>query len=99
VNSNEEQNIIEKDFSESWDEIETFYAKLSMKSDQFKLLCKLISELRKKGYDEQLRAGSSIARFILSRSREWGLRREQPRVQIDAWQNGRMTLWYREGDY
>src|SRR6266851_9835805 len=42
----------------------------------------LIAEMRKQGYDRQLRAGSSLSSLVLSRSREFGLRPDQAMLRI-----------------
>jgi len=39
-----------------------------------------IAQLRQAGYDRKLRAGQSLEVFIVSRSRDHGLRPDQPRI-------------------
>lgn len=63
------------EFIESWNSIENFYEQING-SFTTKVL-ELIKELRKKGFDERLRAGQSLDTFLLSRSRRHGLTQEQ----------------------
>jgi hypothetical protein len=94
MSTNDEQSIIEKEFAASWDNPETFFGRFNQTK-----VCDLIADLKERGYNKQLRAGTSVARFILSRSREWRLRREQPRLMITGNGKGGMIMEYREGDY
>jgi hypothetical protein len=57
----------------------------------------LIASLRQQGYDRQFRAGQSMDALVLSRSREHGLRSEQPRVGVVLNPQGGMTVTYYGG--
>jgi hypothetical protein len=61
----------ERSFFSSWDVVESFMSRGGFYCD-FEPLCDLIEEMRGKGYDRTLRAGSSLSVLVLSRSREWG---------------------------
>ncbi len=56
----------------------------------------LIAELRQRGYDRRLRAGQSLGRFVLSRSREHGLRPAQATLIIALGMTGEMRVQYWE---
>ena len=56
----------------------------------------LIADLRKRGYDRKLRAGQSMYTFMLSHSREWGLRDEHAYMAFDLDESGGMKVKYRE---
>jgi hypothetical protein len=88
----------EEEFVRSWLQIELFYKDMlaiPLSSWHWlKPLVSLIGELKQKGYDTQFRAGHSIYYFILSRSREHGLRADQHFLQIEPGQNGGMMLDY-----
>ncbi|HVU14778.1 MAG TPA: hypothetical protein VHD90_26060 [Phototrophicaceae bacterium] len=56
----------------------------------------LMRELRQRGYDRQFRAGQSLWRFILSRSRQHGLRPDQPLLIFDLQREGSMFVGYHE---
>jgi hypothetical protein len=100
MSTDDEQSIIEKEFAASWDRPEDFFARVAQITDEgLQVVYDLIVDLKGRGYDKQLRAGTSLFSFILSRSREWGLRREQPRVIIGLKEDGGMAIKYREGDY
>ena len=57
-----DQALIEKEFTASWDHIEEFYTKFFTRPgwEWLKPILNLITELRKRGYDKQLRAGQSL---------------------------------------
>jgi len=92
----DEQQAIEQDFLVSWDYIErhfTFY----MSFEGWEWLSPIhhfIAQLRERGYDKQLRAGQSLLLFILSRSRQHGLRSEQACLFVELLREGGMTVYY-----
>ena len=81
---------IEQEFISSWVRIEMFYAKGNFV--QKGNILNMISQMRQHGYDKTLRAGQGMYDFILSRSKQHGLRLEQPRIVFNftdwhyAWQ-------------
>ena len=68
---------IEGDFILSWDHMEEWYGEWSNTPSTPKVL-ELIAQMRKRGYDRTLRAGQSTYTFMVSRSRQHGLREDQP---------------------
>lgn len=95
-----EQQEIEKEFSYSWDRIEIFYTDFITNYPGWEWLQPihgLIAELRKQGYDKQLRAGQGLFNFILSRSRKHGLRHGQACLEIHLHSKGGMLVSYFEG--
>ena len=84
VEPEQDQRPIEQQFVESWDEIESFYNDIAFRDgwSELKPIFGLISELRSRGYDRQLRAGQSLVTFILSRSKAHGLRDDQAFLHI-----------------
>jgi hypothetical protein len=70
---------LENEFIESWNHIKpsSTYIFLGKPPDLQEEILDFIIELRAKGYDKLLRAGSSVDRLVLSRSRRHGLRPEQ----------------------
>ncbi|MEQ8675276.1 MAG: LacI family DNA-binding transcriptional regulator [Aggregatilineales bacterium] len=76
------------DFSLSWDKIVSFYEHLTTTSGWQSMtpILDMISEMREREYDKKLRAGQSLATFILSRSRNWGLQPHvlQPTIRFNA---------------
>jgi hypothetical protein len=99
--SNEEQHEIEAEFIASWDGIELFY-----NPDAFvnrwtwmRNIHPLIKSFRARGYDRHLRAGTSLFRMMLSRSREYGLRRSQPFLAFDMLEgDGMIVTFVTEGN-
>ncbi len=71
---------IEGENIRSWDEIEVFFSKWSSDYLPVTEILEFIAQMRKRGYDRTLRAGQSLALFIVSRSRRHGLREDQPRI-------------------
>jgi len=68
---------VEGEFLVSWDSTEEFYkGKLSLGPKGRRL----ITDMRKAGYDKVLRAGTSMWTLMLSRSRRHGLRNDQPSI-------------------
>jgi hypothetical protein len=80
--SDEAQKELEAAFLRSWDGMEGYFDGMILYSGwgHMKYMLTLIRLLRERGYDRQLRAGQSMASFILSRSLEHGLREGQPRL-------------------
>jgi len=89
-----EQKVIEEEFSQSWGWMEQYFANLSSKEDWdwIKPICGLIGELRRQGYDRQFRAGQSMYLFVLSRSRHHGLRRGMSYIKFEAIRGGHMGI-------
>ncbi|MBO9563625.1 MAG: hypothetical protein J7621_12665 [Niastella sp.] len=69
------------EFFIGWDHVEDFYKNvLPEKVDE---ILSLIKEIRARGFDKTLRAGTSLYSLILSRSRRYGLRPEQKCVRFE----------------
>jgi hypothetical protein len=77
----DEQKRIEADFMLSWDQMEIFFGDDDM--PWMTQMLPLIRALRARGYDRKLRAGQSMTTFIVSRSREHGLRISQPSLAFN----------------
>lgn len=77
----EQGNGIGGEFILSWNALEEFYEDINL-NNRAEIL-QLIKTMRAKGFDKTFRAGTSLYSFILSRSRRYGLRLEQPRVRFD----------------
>lgn len=71
----EEGRPVEGEFLVSWDEVEKFYRRLPPPAEK---MLQLIADMRQAGYDKMLRAGTSLWRLVVSRSRRHGLRTDQP---------------------
>lgn len=92
--SDDERNEIEAKFAASWDRVERFFEVQSVR-EWLKAVPGLITTLRQRGYDRQLRAGTALWVLILSRSRIHGLRKDQTRLGI-WWDDGGMVIDYYE---
>jgi len=76
----ERGNSIEGEFMISWDNIEQFYNEIGLeKKDE---ILSLIRQMRSKGFDKTLRAGTSLYSWILSRSRRHGLKENQNSISF-----------------
>lgn len=64
-----------------------------------KSILNLIRELRTHGYNRQFRAGTSLYTLILSRSCEYGLRNEQPRLYFQYIDGGGTNIAYFKNVY
>ena len=74
----EKKQTIGQKFITSWDNIENFY-----KRDNFvhrEKILEMISQMRQLGFDKTFRAGQGMYSFMLSRSKEHGLRPDQPHI-------------------
>jgi hypothetical protein len=92
--SSEEEREIEAAFMASWDEAEHF-CHLDIFMTDFtwvRNFLPLIKTLRERGYDHRLRAKSMVTRLRLSRSREPVLELEQPFLDFDVLEDGRMRV-------
>jgi hypothetical protein len=69
---------IEGEFIESWCHAENFYERVQRPFASQVL--EFISQLRAAGYDQTLRAGTSLYTLLVSRSRRHGLRPTQPYI-------------------
>jgi hypothetical protein len=87
----EEGRLMEGEFIDSWDDVEVTIRSWDIRSEETKIrnreffliwerIGKLVPLLREAGYDRCLRAGTSVSRFIVSRSRHHGLRVGQPSI-------------------
>jgi hypothetical protein len=76
----EKGSPVEGEFIESWNQMEQVYE--GSRFPPRSLVLPFIAELRRAGYDRQLRAGQSIWSLIVSRSRRPRLRPEQPLVSF-----------------
>jgi hypothetical protein len=94
----DEQQAIEQDFLRSWDHMEVFFTDFMRKPswEWLEPMRNLMSQLRERGYDKQLRAGQSLYMLGLSRSRQHGLRREQVCLFIELLREGGMEVHYRD---
>jgi hypothetical protein len=84
-------------FKTSWDEIERFYDYFIVSHPGYEWLLPikgLIRDIRARGYDQHLRAGQALHSLVLSRSREHGLRFDQPRLSIWPLEDGQMEVHY-----
>ena len=89
---------IEQDFIASWDSMEKFFTYHSALTgyEWLKAIFALMAEFRQRGYDRQFRAGQSMDSFILSRSREHGLRDKHAALQMGIIPEGGMWVRYYE---
>lgn len=94
--SDEEQKVIEAAFMASWDGIEQFYSGeiFTIRWRWIRNILPLIQIFRERGYDRQLHAGTSMFTFMVSRSREYGLRRDQPFLAFDMLEDGGMRVTF-----
>lgn len=76
----EKDNGIEGEFILSWNNIENFYQELELEKRQE--ILKFIKQMRAHGFDKTLRAGQSLYKLILSRSRRHGLRNNQNSISF-----------------
>jgi hypothetical protein len=75
---------VEGEFVASWDEVVAFYDGLPDHWARTKRdAAAFIARLRESGFDRTLRAGQSLTRLILSRSRRHGLRDSQDWIAFD----------------
>lgn len=81
-------------FAESWASAEMLY--ITIKHTYVENILKLMNALRSRGYDKNMRAGTSLYTFILSRSLEHGLKEGQAYVAFSFDQIGG-TLIVRNG--
>ena len=66
------------EFARGWvDILEFFKERLNPSPDKDRQI-EFVEQLRRDGYDRKLRAGQSLYMFTVSRSRRYGLRRDQP---------------------
>jgi hypothetical protein len=100
MQSEDEQKAIEAAFVESWDKLQMLFEwYTNAHTVEFtKPTLTFVAELRQRGYDHKFRAGSSLFTFILSRSREWGLRQGQAHLNFTINHLGNMEVSYRESD-
>jgi hypothetical protein len=73
---------LEADFLASWDWSQQYFGMLFENWGRNDRALQFIAELRKAAYDRNLRAGQSPELFMVSRSRRYGLREDQPWVDF-----------------
>ncbi|HEY9621271.1 MAG TPA: hypothetical protein V6C78_12925 [Crinalium sp.] len=90
---------IEGEFILSWDQTEQFYrsAGHSLSLPYRSEILEMITDMRGKGYDRTLRAGHSVFDLVVSRSRRYCLRREQPAIFFYFSQDGGINIYVCEG--
>ncbi len=69
-----------QEFPITWDFLVRFFTGLYFPNARRTL--ELLAQLRAHGFDRTLRAGSSLSTVVFSRSRLWGLRGDQPYVEL-----------------
>lgn len=79
-----EQKTIESDFIQSWNLTEQIYNSSEQHIPRVRFILELIKELRERGYDRQLRAGTQLLTFIVSRARFDGLKQGQYWIRFEA---------------
>jgi hypothetical protein len=87
-------------FQLSWDAVEEFYRDDLLKYEHWQWLrplLVLVAALRAAGYDRVLRAGQSMYKLVLSRSRKHGLRKGQPSVVVQPYPDGTMEIIVDDG--
>lgn len=84
--------VVEAEFLKSWDRIENFYNRIPFVNLNISDILKLITELRRKGFDKTLRAGQSLSALVLSRSLHHGLREDQPRLTF-VFENDHLEIY------
>ena len=89
----EEQKAIEIEFLQSWERMEIFFSGEDM--PWLTQMLPLIRNMRVRGYDRNLRAGQSMITLIVSRSREHGLRDDQPSVAFNITAQGGLSAHLR----
>jgi len=94
--SDEERKEIEAEFLESWYGIQQSYSGeiFTIRWIWIRNILPLIKIFRERGYDRQFRAGTSMATLMISRSREYGLRRDQPFLAFDMLEDGGMRVTF-----
>jgi hypothetical protein len=81
-------DALERDFIQSWERMEEFFGWMLARVPRKDRALQFITELRRAGYDRNLRAGQTIDIFIVSRSRHHGLRPDQSRVAFCFHEDG-----------
>ena len=90
---------IEQDFINSWDWITRFFKDM-MERHNWKgvqHVLKMLEAMRERGYDKQLRAGQSMASFIVTRARSHGFKAHHGRIRFDLLPNGLSATYHRDG--
>ena len=82
--------VLEREFVNSWNHMEWFFGS-GETWRKMPDMVEFIAMLRQSGYAGKLRAGQSLNTFVVSRSREHGLRVEQPRLGFHLYE-GKMTV-------
>jgi len=86
-------DVVEEEFVNSWNRMEWFFGSGEIWT-KMPHVVKFIAILRHAGYDRKLRAGQSLDIFTVSRSREHGLRPEQPSIGFRI-HEGKMIVYSR----
>jgi hypothetical protein len=84
---------LEGEFVNSWNRMEWFFGS-GETWPKMPDMVELIAMLRHSGYDRKLRVGQSLDIFTVSRSREHGLRLEQPSIGFRIYE-GKMIVYSR----
>ena len=88
---------VEGEFILSWDSLERFYRetyRIMHWPVQTPNILKLIAHIRENGFDKTLRSGLQLSKLILSRSRRYGLRDEQPFVAFEFSDDHQMSVYW-----
>mgnify|MGYP003492569442 FL=1 len=89
--------VIESDFIRSWDNVDHFYREIySYNKEEISGRLRFISQLRAKGYERTLRAGTSFLALVLSRSMRHGLRDGQPRIIFQFGDDSKINIYTSE---
>jgi hypothetical protein len=72
-------------------------ARFTTEDNWRKSILDLMAELRRRGYDKQLRAGTSLYTLVLSRSHQHGLRPDQPWIYFGPTGDGGTNVAYLKG--
>ena len=85
MDQDNELTEIERDFEQSWINMERFFASMIIIYNYEKLIpIYRFIIFHRREYNRKLRVGQSMDRFVLSRSQHHGLRRGQARIIIHA---------------
>lgn len=81
---------MEEQFKLSWDDTEQIFSQPELLDffPEKPAMFKFIKELRDKGYDKVFRADQCLFGFVLSRSREHGLRTNQAHIMFEITSDG-----------
>ncbi|MBN69289.1 MAG: hypothetical protein CME32_08430 [Gimesia sp.] len=95
----EKGNPIEGEFLVSWESVEDFYDEIIRSMEHRHKIRAFMDSLRSEGYDKTLRAGHSMATFVLSRSRRHGIDEHQPALGFHFNENSVIVYNYLNRDH